>query len=122
MSEIVKGEGLVGLTEIESAAHRLAGVIVPTPLIPADTISEMIGAQVRLKCENLQRAGSFKIRGAYNFVSQLSDDRVASGIISEVNAWRIAGFSFPQLCLISVTSASLSAKLSGSPRRRRPRG
>ena len=82
MSEIVQGEGLVGLTEIESASRRLAGVVVPTPLVPADTVSEEADAQVRLKCENLQRAGSFKIRGAYNFVSQLSDDQVASGIIT----------------------------------------
>lgn len=82
MSDIVQGQGLVGLTEIESAARRLAGVIVPTPLIPADAVSERVGAQVRLKCENLQRAGSFKIRGAYNFVSQLSDDQVSNGIIT----------------------------------------
>ena len=82
MSEIVQGEGLVGLTEIESASRRLAGVVVPTPLVPADTVSEEADAQVRLKCENLQRAGSFKIRGAYNFVSQLSDDQVSAGIIT----------------------------------------
>lgn len=82
MSAIVQGQGLVGLTEIESAARRLAGIIVPTPLIPADAVSDMVGAQVRLKCENLQRAGSFKIRGAHNFVSQLSDNQVANGIIT----------------------------------------
>lgn len=82
MSDVVQGEGLVGLTEIGAASRRLAGVIVPTPLIPADAISERIGAQVRLKCENLQRAGSFKIRGAFNFVSQLSDDQVSAGIIT----------------------------------------
>ncbi|MCH7990807.1 MAG: pyridoxal-phosphate dependent enzyme [Gemmatimonadetes bacterium] len=82
MSEIVQGEGLVGLTEIESAARRLAGIAVATPLLMADAISEAVDAQVRLKCENLQRAGSFKIRGAYNFVSQLSDDQVSSGIIT----------------------------------------
>jgi threonine dehydratase len=81
MSE-VQGEGLVGLTEIESAAHRLAGVAVRTPLLPADAVSDAVGAEVQLKCENLQRAGSFKIRGAYNFVSQLSDDQVANGIIT----------------------------------------
>lgn len=73
---------MVGLTEIEAASRRLAGVIVPTPLLPADAVSEAVGAQVRLKCESLQRAGSFKIRGAYNFVSQLSDDQVANGIIT----------------------------------------
>ncbi|MDG2282952.1 MAG: threonine/serine dehydratase [Longimicrobiales bacterium] len=82
MSAVVQGQGLVGLTEIESAARRLAGIIVPTPLIPADAVSDMVGAQVRLKCENLQRAGSFKIRGAHNFVSQLSDNQVANGIIT----------------------------------------
>jgi len=78
----VQGEGLVGLTEIEAAARRLAGIAVSTPLLPADAISEATGAQVRLKCENLQRAGSFKIRGAHNFVSQLSDEQVAPGIIT----------------------------------------
>lgn len=82
MSDVVQGQGLVGLTEIEAASRRLAGIIVPTPLLPADAVSEAVDARVRLKCENLQRAGSFKIRGAYNFVSQLSDDQVAQGIIT----------------------------------------
>ena len=82
MTKVVQGEGLVGLTEIESAARRLAGVAVMTPLLPADSVSEAVDAQVRVKCEGLQRAGSFKIRGAYNFVSQLSDEQVASGIIT----------------------------------------
>ena len=82
MSDLVQGGGLVGLTEIEAAARRLAGVSVSTPLLPADALSDATGAQVRLKCENLQRAGSFKIRGAHNFVSQLSDDQVSSGLIT----------------------------------------
>ena len=78
----VQGQGLVGLTEIEAAARRHAGVAVRTPLHPADAVSEAVGAEVRLKCENLQRAGAFKIRGAYNFVSQLSDEQVGAGIIT----------------------------------------
>lgn len=82
MSRVLRGEGLVGLPEIEAAARRLAGVAVATPLLDADTVSERAGAHVRLKCESLQRAGSFKIRGAYNFVSQLSDDQVSAGIIT----------------------------------------
>ncbi len=82
MSDLLQGEGLVGLTEIEAAARRLAGVSVSTPLLPADALSDATGAQVRLKCENLQRTGSFKIRGAHNFVSQLSDDQVSSGLIT----------------------------------------
>jgi threonine dehydratase len=82
VSDLLQGEGLVGLTEIEAAARRLAGVAVSTPLLPAEALSDATGAQVRLKCENLQRAGSFKIRGAHNFVSQLSDEQVSSGIIT----------------------------------------
>jgi len=82
LSQVVQGEGLVGLTEIESAARRLAGVAISTPLLPSDALSERLGAQVRLKCESLQRAGSFKIRGAHNFVSQLSDEQVAPGLVT----------------------------------------
>ncbi len=77
-----RGEGLVGLAEIEAAAHRLAGVAVRTPLLPSDALTAATGAEVRLKCENLQRAGSFKIRGAFNFVSQISDERIEPGIIT----------------------------------------
>lgn len=82
MSQILQGEGLVGLREIGSAARRLAGIAIPTPLIDADSISERVDAHVRLKCECLQRGGSFKIRGAHNFVSQLSDDQVAVGLVT----------------------------------------
>jgi threonine dehydratase len=79
---VVTGQGLVGLAEIEAAARRLGGVAVPTPLLPAHDLSEVVGAEVRLKCENLQRAGSFKLRGAWNYVSQLPEERVARGIIT----------------------------------------
>ncbi len=73
---------LVTLDEIQGAAVRIRGVAVPTPLVPFPELSEETGGDVRLKCESLQRAGSFKIRGAYNFVSQLSRDEVARGIIT----------------------------------------
>ena len=82
MSDVVQGEGLVGLTEIESAARRLAGVAVATPLLPADALSERLGARVRLKCENLQRAGSFKIRGAYNAVTVVQEREPGRQVVS----------------------------------------
>lgn len=81
-AEGAMSEGLVGLPEVEAAAHRLAGIALRTPLHPADAVSEATGAEVRLKCENLQRAGSFKIRGAYNFISMIPDDRLRTGIIT----------------------------------------
>jgi threonine dehydratase len=82
LSQVLQGEGLVGLPEIGSAARRLAGIAIHTPLIDADWVSERVDAQVRLKCESLQRGGAFKIRGAHNFVSQLSDEQVAHGLVT----------------------------------------
>jgi hypothetical protein len=48
VNQVVHGEGLVGLTEIEAAARRLVGIAVETPLIPSDVVSEMVDAPVRL--------------------------------------------------------------------------
>jgi threonine dehydratase len=74
---------LVELDAIRAAAGRLEGVVVRTPLLPSPDLAEATGArEVRLKCENLQRAGAFKARGANNFVLQLPDEAVANGIIT----------------------------------------
>ena len=54
------------MQDINNAAEILAGVIRETPSMPAGWVEKNYGVEVRLKCENLQRAGSFKIRGAYN--------------------------------------------------------
>ena len=72
---------LVTLGEVHAAAGRLAGVIDPTPLERSRAIGEDVGAEVWLKCENLQRAGSFKIRGAYNRIAQLSSEDRARGVV-----------------------------------------
>ncbi len=73
---------LVALEDIEDAARRVEGVAVRTPLLPFPELSEEVGGEVRLKCECLQRAGSFKIRGAFNFVSRLPEEDLARGIIT----------------------------------------
>lgn len=73
---------IVSLAEVQAAAQRLRGVVVHTPLLPSDVLSDASGGEVRLKCESLQRAGSFKARGGNNFVLQLSDDAVAEGVIT----------------------------------------
>lgn len=72
---------LVTLDEVRAAADRLAGVAAPTPLERSRAIGQVVGADVWLKCENLQRAGSFKIRGAYNRIAQLSDEERARGVV-----------------------------------------
>jgi len=74
---------LVGIGEIRAAADRLLGVVVRTPLLPSAALAEESGAaEVRLKCENLQRAGAFKARGGNNFVMKLGDDEVRNGVIT----------------------------------------
>jgi threonine dehydratase len=73
---------LVTLSEIEAAAGRIRGVAIRTPLLPFAELSDLIGMEVRLKCESLQRAGSFKIRGAFNLVSQLPSKELERGVIT----------------------------------------
>ena len=58
---------------IEEAAERLKGVIHETPVSSSRTFSELSGAQLYLKCENLQKTGSFKVRGAYNKIALLKE-------------------------------------------------
>ena len=61
---------LVSLSDIEEASKRLTGIIRPTVMVHAGWLERQINQPVYLKPENLQRAGSFKIRGAYNLMSQ----------------------------------------------------
>lgn len=73
---------LVGLKDIEAAAGRLAGVAVHTPLIENAELNRIAGGRVLLKPENLQRTGSFKIRGAYNLLSQLGEQESLKGAVA----------------------------------------
>jgi threonine dehydratase len=70
------------LAEIQAARARLAGVARETPLYPSETFSRLCGRQVLLKAENLQRTGSFKIRGAFNTISTLADDEREAGVVA----------------------------------------
>jgi threonine dehydratase len=67
---------------IEEARRRLDGVIRPTPLIGSETLDRIVGAHVLLKPENLQKTGSFKIRGAYNRLATLTGERRARGVVA----------------------------------------
>jgi threonine dehydratase len=69
-------------TDVLAAAHRLRGVIERTPLVRSSALSERAGADIYFKCENLQRTGSFKIRGAYNVLATLSDVARRRGVIA----------------------------------------
>jgi threonine dehydratase len=70
------------LDDVRAAAKRVASVTRPTPLIRAFRLGEVTGSEVYLKPENLQRTGSFKIRGAYNKVSSLTPEERERGVVA----------------------------------------
>ncbi len=70
------------MSRIEAAARLLAPVIRRTPLLASRALSEPAGTEVWLKCENLQRTGSFKPRGAYNRIANLPQEARARGVVA----------------------------------------
>ncbi len=78
----MSGHLLASLDDVRGAARRIRGLVNRTPLLPDDGLSAETGAEVRLKCESLQQAGSFKARGACNFVAQLSEEELARGVVT----------------------------------------
>lgn len=73
---------MVTFDDVAEAARRLEGVAHLTPVGVSRLLNQACGNELFLKCENLQRAGSFKFRGAYNAVGRLDDERKARGIIT----------------------------------------
>ncbi|GAA3545698.1 pyridoxal-phosphate dependent enzyme [Nonomuraea rosea] len=70
----------VTLDDVHDAAARLKGVAHRTPVLRSRTLDALVGAEVLLKCENFQRAGAFKFRGAYNAVSRLTREQLDRGV------------------------------------------
>ncbi|MGR7025372.1 threonine ammonia-lyase [Geodermatophilus sp. URMC 62] len=83
---VTAGEGsvtpLVGGADVAAAAALLDGVVRRTPLEHSRALAERVGGPVWLKCENLQRTGSFKFRGAYTRLARLSADERARGVVA----------------------------------------
>ncbi|MBB5158100.1 threonine dehydratase [Saccharopolyspora phatthalungensis] len=74
MSEIVT------VDDVRDAAKRLDGIAHRTPVVTSSTLNELVGAEVFIKCENFQRMGAFKFRGAYNAISRLSPEQLRRGV------------------------------------------
>ena len=72
----------VRYADVAAAAERLAGHAHRTPVLTSHTVNERTGAEVFFKCENLQRIGAFKFRGAFNALSQLSSAERERGVLS----------------------------------------
>jgi threonine dehydratase len=71
---------VIGRADVDAAAERLRGVAHRTPVLTSRTLDGIAGSQVFLKAENLQRAGAFKFRGAYNAISSLPDEQRSRGV------------------------------------------
>ncbi|MFH8238022.1 threo-3-hydroxy-L-aspartate ammonia-lyase [Streptomyces sp. NPDC018321] len=70
----------VTFADVRDAAARLDGIAHRTPVLTSRTLDALVGAEVFVKCENFQRVGAFKFRGAYNAASRLSAGQLAKGI------------------------------------------
>lgn len=67
---------------IRDAAERIRGHAHITPIMTSRTLNNLVGAEVFLKCENFQRMGAFKFRGAFNAMSRLTEDQKANGVLT----------------------------------------
>jgi threonine dehydratase len=80
--------------DVDAAARRIAGVVTPTPLQLSDRLSATTGANVYLKREDLQTVRSYKLRGAYNLLVQLSDQELAAGVVCSSAGNHAQGFAY----------------------------
>ena len=76
------GEMRVTYDDIAKAHERIKGAAHRTPVLTSSTADALIGARLFLKCENLQRMGAFKFRGAYNALSQLGPEERKRGVLA----------------------------------------
>ncbi|MER6984281.1 pyridoxal-phosphate dependent enzyme, partial [Streptomyces carpinensis] len=80
MTDTPPATASVTLDDVRDAAERIKGVAHRTPVLRSRTLDALVGAEVYVKCENFQRVGAFKFRGAYNAASRLSAGQLARGI------------------------------------------
>jgi threonine dehydratase len=75
-------DSTITIDDVRAAAARLRGVAHRTPVVTSRTLDALAGRRVLLKCENLQRGGAFKFRGAYNTIAQLSEAARKRGVVA----------------------------------------
>jgi threonine dehydratase len=92
------------IADVEAAAKKVAGVAIRTPLVNSPVLDARLNAHVFLKCETLQRTGSFKFRGAYNKISSIPPDRKANGVVAYSSGNHAQGVAHAaQLCGVPAT-------------------
>jgi threonine dehydratase len=86
--------GAVSSDDVAAARKLLRDVISDTPVLHSRVLSEIVAGPVYLKCENLQRTGSFKVRGAYNRIARLTDGERARGVVAASAGNHAQGVAF----------------------------
>ena len=105
---------LVELAAIDAAAERIRGAVRRTPLVD---VSDVAGRSLRLKCENLQVAGAFKIRGAFNLVTQIASESAVRGVITyssgnhaQAVAWAARALGLPAVVVMPETAPAVKVE------------
>src|SRR4051812_8807478 len=114
-------DAVVTLDDLRAAARVLVGVTTRTPLLPADALTDLLGVPVYVKPEMLQRGGAFKFRGAYTYLSRLSPDERAKGVIApssgnHAQAVALAAKLFGVPATVVMPTTVTPAKRSGAER------
>ncbi len=73
---------MIDYSDVKEAYDRIKTVINKTPVLTSSTLNEMTNSQLFFKCENFQKVGAFKMRGAYNAISKLSKEQKEKGVIA----------------------------------------
>jgi threonine dehydratase len=107
---------LSSLTDIEKAYKKLKGIANVTPYVTSRTLDDLTGSSIYLKCENFQRTGSFKFRGAYNTVSLLTPEQKRNGVIAHssgnhAQALALVAKLFGLDCIVVMPSNSSRVKI-----------
>src|SRR2546429_10013326 len=110
----------VSYADVASAAERLSGHAHRTPVMTSRTVDERTGAQVFFKCENFQRMGAFKFRGAYNAMSRLAPDERKRGVLAyssgnHAQAGALAGEMLGIPVTIRVPAGAPATEISAAP-------
>ena len=84
----------LGIEDVRAARERIGGRVRRSPMLPAGELSRRVGARTVLKAENLQLTGSFKVRGAFNRISQLSEAERGAGVVAASAGNHAQGLAF----------------------------
>ncbi|NNF29563.1 MAG: pyridoxal-phosphate dependent enzyme, partial [Gemmatimonadetes bacterium] len=105
------------LERFQAARERISGRIHRTPLLSSRALGQRIGAPVLLKCENLQKTGSFKVRGALNSVACLDQGRRAGGVVTisagnhaQAVAWAASAYGVRSAVVMPAAASPLKAQ------------